>query len=145
MSGNKSSMFGDRRRKTSSKKSSKKVLNKTGPNHDFSCKFLHDEERQTIIFQKNPRKWSIFCRFLRFLPIFLHFFAIFLKKICVFFEFFCDFWKKRHYFEKKAPIEQKHFFDGSLFWNLFFQNSAFFSKFPKFVVPFFMKYLEKMA
>jgi hypothetical protein len=55
-------------------KSSKKVLNKTGSNHDFSCNFLHDEERQTRNFQKNPQKWVIFCRFLRFLLIFLHFF-----------------------------------------------------------------------
>jgi hypothetical protein len=81
-----------------------------------------------------------------FLPIFAFFadfFANFLKKFCVFFAFFRDFSKKRHYFEKKAPIEQKPFFDGSLFWNLFFENSAFFSKFPIFVVPFFMKYLGK--
>ena len=55
-------------------KSSKKVLNKTGSNHDFSCNFPHDEERQTRNFQKNPQKWVIFCRFLRFLLIFLHFF-----------------------------------------------------------------------
>jgi len=88
-----------------------------------------------------------------FLPIFAFFadfFANFLKKFCVFFAFFRDFSKKRHYFEKKAPIEQKPFFDGSLFWNLFFENSAFFSKnsaffskFHIFVVPFFMKYLGK--
>ena len=114
-------------------KSSKKVLNKTGSNHDFSCNFLHDEERQTRNFQKNPQKWVIFCRFLRFLPIFLHFF---LKNFAFFLHFFAIFRKKGTILKKRHQSNKNCFSMGAFFGTFFSKIVPFFPK----IVPFFRNF-----